>query len=77
MKKTITDTRKLKKTAKQSKVTVGLDLGDRTSRYCVLNQEGEVVQAGSGATTKKDLNRVFGAGWHGRLGVGSGSTLRG
>lgn len=73
MKKIMTETSKPKKTAKQSKVTVGLDLGDRSCRYCVLNQEGEVVEAGSVATTKKDLNRVFGARWRGRLALEVGT----
>lgn len=45
----------------EENLTIGIDLGDRSSRYCVLNQDGEVVQAGSVATTKKDLNRIFGS----------------
>jgi hypothetical protein len=40
---------------------MGIDLGDRSSRYCILNQEGEVVAASAVATTRKDLSRVFGA----------------
>lgn len=43
------------------KLTIGLDLGDRSSRYCVLNEEGEVVSEGSLATTKNGLNQLFGA----------------
>lgn len=54
-------------------LTVGIDLGDRSSRYCILNQDGEVVQAGSVATTKKDLNRVFGALRHSRLALEVGT----
>ena len=30
--------------------TIGIDLGDKMSRYCVVNQEGEVVEEGSAAT---------------------------
>ena len=41
-------------------LTVGIDLGDRSSRYCILNEEGEIEREGSVATTRKDLNRVFG-----------------
>jgi transposase len=48
-------------------LTVGIDLGDRSSRYCILNEDGEVAQAASVATTKKDLNRVFGALRHSRV----------
>jgi transposase len=41
------------------KLTIGLDLGDKTSCYCVLDQEGEVVKEGSIATTKKALQEAF------------------
>jgi transposase len=41
--------------------TIGMDLGDKTSRYCVLNGEGEVSKEGSVATTKKAMTQVFGA----------------
>lgn len=36
-------------------------MGDRSSRYCLLDEQGEVIQEGSVATTKKGLNQVFGA----------------
>ena len=38
-----------------------MDLGDKTSRYCVLDEQGEVIQEGSVATTKKGMLQVFGA----------------
>ena len=41
--------------------TMGVDLGDRTSCYCVLNGTGEVVEEGKVATTKTGLVPVFGA----------------
>ncbi len=41
--------------------TIGMDLGDKTSRYCVLDEQGEVIQEGSVATTKKGMLQVFGA----------------
>jgi transposase len=40
-------------------LTIGLDLGDRTSCYCVLNEQGEVLIRGTVATTKADLVRKF------------------
>jgi len=55
------------------KLTVGIDLGDRSSRYCILSQDGEVVGSGSVATTKKDLNRVFGALPHSRVALEVGT----
>lgn len=40
-------------------MTVGIDLGDRFSRYCVLNQEGEVIEEGRVQTTMTALERHF------------------
>ena len=37
-----------------------MDLGDKTSRYCVLNQQGEIAGEGSVATTKKAMTEKFG-----------------
>ena len=41
------------------KLTIGMDLGDRTSRYCVLGEEGEVLLEASVATTQKGLSEAF------------------
>lgn len=41
--------------------TIGMDLGDKHSRYCRLDEEGAVVEEGSVATTKKALLQRFGA----------------
>ena len=43
------------------KLTVGIDLGDRSSRYCILDEQGEVLTEGSVATTKKGFAQVFGS----------------
>jgi len=37
-----------------------MDLGDKMSRYCLLNSSGEVVEEGSVATTKKGIGQLFG-----------------
>jgi transposase len=42
------------------RLTIGLDLGDKTSRYCVLNSEGGIVQEGSVGTTRKAMLEQFG-----------------
>jgi transposase len=42
-------------------VTIGLDLGDKSSHYCVLNEAGEVVLERSVGSTKKAMTQVFGA----------------
>src|SRR5258708_3287284 len=41
--------------------TIGMDLGDKISCYCVLNSKGEVLEEGKAATTKKGLALAFGA----------------
>jgi transposase len=43
------------------KLTIGLDLGDRTSYYCVLDEAGQVVSEQRVATSAKALQAVFGA----------------
>lgn len=45
---------------KDDRITIGLDLGDRNSRYCVLNGEGQVIAEGSVATTSKAMLEKFG-----------------
>jgi transposase len=37
--------------------TVGVDLGDRFSRYCVLNSEGEIVEEGQVRTSAEAFRR--------------------
>lgn len=39
--------------------TVGLDLGDKSHRYCVLNGDGEVVDSGAVVNTKAALKVRF------------------
>ena len=47
------------KATKATNVTVGMDLGDKTSRYCMLDENGEVSLEASVATTKKVMRQVF------------------
>jgi transposase len=42
-------------------MVIGMDLGDKTSRYCVLGGNGEVVVESSVATTKKAMTQKFSA----------------
>jgi transposase len=39
--------------------TVGLDLGDRFSHYCMLNKDGEVVEEGRIPTNEAAMRRQF------------------
>ncbi|MBV8895858.1 MAG: IS110 family transposase [Acidobacteriaceae bacterium] len=42
-------------------MTIGLDLGDKSTRCCALDQSGEMVFERSVATTKKGMGQTFGA----------------
>jgi transposase len=61
MRKSITVAGKQTRIFAQLKHTVGLDLGDRWSWYCVLDEGGEVVFEHKLSTTPKALREVFGA----------------
>ena len=62
MKKSSKATQNHQPTSKKERpvFTVGIDLGDRFSRYCLLNQDSEVAEEGRMATTKAALERHFG-----------------
>jgi transposase len=47
------------KTAPQPVLTVGLDLGDRHSHYCMLNEDREVIEESRIATTEAALSKQF------------------
>ena len=44
----------------QERVTIRMDLGDKTSRYCRLSNEGETLREGQVATTKTGMVEAFG-----------------
>jgi transposase len=48
-----------KNTRDGSGLTVGVDLGDRWSRYCVLDQQGQVLEEDTVATTGRALRKLF------------------
>ena len=45
----------------EGQLTIGLDLGDRSSAYCVLNEAGEIVLEHKLATTPEAMKQVFGS----------------
>lgn len=66
----------MKKTSKsQPELTIGMDLGDRHSRLCVLDAEGEVIEESRVPTTPKALQKRFGSmpRWRIALEVGTHS----
>jgi transposase len=60
MKKVSTVGTKQSRKISQQKLTVGLDLGDRSSWYCVLDEAGRVLLEQRVSTTAKALREVFG-----------------
>jgi transposase len=50
---------KRKAKSKPPKLTIGMDLGDKTSRYCVLDENGEITVEESVSTTHKGMLQAF------------------
>jgi len=44
---------------KEPKLTIGLDLGDRSSHYCILDEAGKVILEHNLPTTPKAIQHVF------------------
>ena len=49
----------LRQLAAKQRLTVGIDLGDKTSRYCILDEAGEVVSEDQIPTTKAGLDSLY------------------
>ena len=61
MKKVSTVAAKQSRNISQQKLTIGLDLGDRNSWYCVVDEAGQIQLEQRVRTTAKALQEVFGA----------------
>ena len=61
MKKISTVATRQAKNFPPQKLTVGLDLGDRWSWYCVLDEAGKIRLEQRVSTTSKAMGEVFGA----------------
>ena len=61
MKKVSTAATKQSRTISRQKLTIGLDLGDRNSWYCVVDETGKIQLEQRVRTTAKALQEVFGA----------------
>lgn len=55
------------------KLTIGLDLGDRSSWYCMLDKAGEVLHEQKLGTTPKAMNEVFAAMPRSRVALETGT----
>ena len=73
MKKVSTVAAKPSKKIWQQKLTVGLDLGDRNSWYCVLDESGQIQLEQRVRTNAKALREVFGEMAHSRIGLEIGT----
>ena len=58
MKKVSRQMRKME-AADKPEMTLGLDMGDRYSHYCLLNADGDVVEEGRMQSTEAALRRHF------------------
>ena len=59
MKKGSTAAAKQSRNLSQQTLTIGLDLGDRNSWYCVVNEAGQIQVEQRVRTTEKALREVF------------------
>ncbi len=54
-------------------LTIGLDLGDRSSFYCVLDEAGDVLLEQKVSTTPKAIEEIFGAMPRSRIALETGT----
>jgi hypothetical protein len=59
MKKASTKTVRRRGKLQDGQLTIGLDLGDRSSFYCVLNEAGQVILEERVATNPEAMKRTF------------------
>src|ERR1700720_1908921 len=72
MKKVSTVAVKATKNFSQPTLTIGLDLGDRWSWYCLLDEVGDVVQEQKLSTTPKAMKEAFGGMPRSRIALETG-----
>jgi transposase len=72
MKKISTAAAKQSRNFCERKLTIGLDLGDRSSWYCVLDEAGEVVLEQRLSTTRKAMKEGFGGMARSRIALETG-----
>jgi transposase len=65
--------RRAKARQNQEPMTIGMDLGDKHSRYCLLRSDGQVLKEGQVETTRKALTQVFGRMGRARIAIEVGT----
>ena len=77
MKKRTSSQRTQKRTVKSKRtketVTIGMDLGDRTSRFCMLSAAGEILREGQVPTSKAGMTATFGSLGRARIAIEVGT----
>ena len=73
MKKVSTGVARQSRNISQPQLTIGLDLGDRNSWYCVLDEAGQIQLEQRVGTTAKGLREVFGGMPRSRIAVETGT----
>src|SRR6202158_4344771 len=72
MKKISTVAAKQSRNFREQKLTIGLDLGDRSSGYCVLDESGAILLEQRLSTTPKAMREVFGGMPRSRIALETG-----
>ena len=52
--------KKLSKMTKPMRETIGIDLGDKVSRYCIVDQDGDVMEEGTFRNQASSIEKHFG-----------------
>ena len=60
--------------ATQTGETAGIDLGDKVSRYCLLDEEGRVIEEGSFRNTESSIQKCFGQWGRTRIALETGTV---
>ena len=73
MQKISTMRRSGNKIFKTRQLTIGVDLGDRSSCYCVLDENGEIIREQKIATTPEGMQQAFGKMARSRIAMETGT----
>jgi transposase len=73
MKKVSTAAMMQRRDISRQQLTIGLDLGDRNSWYCMLDETGQIKLEQRVRTTTKALQEVFGAMPRSRVALETGT----
>jgi transposase len=58
---------------KEQKLTIGVDLGDRWSFYCVLDEAGKIILEQKVSTTPEAMKQTFSRIWQSRIALETGT----